>query len=193
MAIVGIALLVTSSGTAQAFDPCCPPCYCVQWIDVPVTCQKMEWRFRDVPCEVMKPFFREEKRQCFRDVIIPEWRTEYRDCTSHVMKPRVVTTQVCRTVMVPVTCVDPCTGCPYTTCKPQTVVENQHCTVYDCVPVVTKVPYKVCYNRVEKQPYTETIIHQDWKKEIVVKKEAYCVPVCYTTTTKVPVYVPCCH
>jgi hypothetical protein len=192
-AVSAVALLLCVSGSAQAFDPCCGPCFTVQWVDKPVTCQRMEWRCREVPCEVMRPVCREEVRVCQRDVLVPEWRTEYRPCTTHVMKPRVITKDVCRTVMVPVCCIDPCTGCPVTVCKPQTIVEQQHCTIHECVPVVTQVPVKVCHYRTEKQNFTQTFIHQEWKKEIVMKKEAYCVPVTYVTTCKVPVLVPCCH
>jgi hypothetical protein len=190
-AIPAIALLL-ASGTAQAHDPCCQPCYTVKWVDQPVTCQKMEWRVRDVPCEVMKPVCRQEVRVVQRCVVVPEWRDELRSCTTYKLQPRVVTRDVCRTVLVPVCVVDPCTGCAHTACKPQTVVEQQHCTVYDTVPVTTQVPVKVCHYRTEKRDFQVTCLRQDWQKEVVMKKEAYCVPVTYTTTRKVPVLVPCC-
>jgi hypothetical protein len=190
-AIPAFALLLVS-GNAQAHDPCCQPCYTVKWIDQPVTCQKMEWRVRDVPCEVMKPVCRQAVRVVQRDVVVPEWCTEMRSCTTNVMQPRVVTRDVCRTVMVPVCVVDPCTGCAQTVCKPQTVIDKQCCTVYECVPVTTQVPVKVCRYRTEKRDFQETYLCHELQKVIVVKKESYCVPVTYTTCRKVAVLVPCC-
>ncbi len=188
--LVCLVVLLVAGSVSWAQDACCS--YKVAWVDQAVTCCRMEWRTRDVPCEVMKPVYREETRTVQREVTVPEWRDETREVVTHSYKPREVVREVCRYVLVPCTAVDPCTGCAVTTCKPQVVVDKVKCTVYDCVPEVTKVPVKVCHYRREMRDFKETLIHCDWKKETVVRKEAYCVPVTYTTTMKVPVLVPCC-
>lgn len=183
---LGLFLLAASATQAQG-----PGCKVV-WIDQTVTCQKMEWRSRDVTCEVAKPVYREEVRVVRRDVVVPEWKEETREVESYALKPRQVVHEVCKMVMVPVTVVDPCTGCPYTVCKQHMTVEKVSCTVYDAVTVMKKVPVRVCTYKTEPREFKETLVHREWKTEKVTTKEYYCVPVTYTTTTKVPVLVPDC-
>ncbi len=191
MRLTCLALLLLA-GLANAQGPGCPPGCKVVWIDQPVTCQKMEWRSKDVVCEVMKPVYREEVRTLTRDVVVPEWKDEMREFTTCTLKPRQEVREVSRVVLVPCTVVDPCTGCPYTSCKPYMVVDKVCSTVYDRVLETTKVPVKVCGYRTEKRAFTETLIHCDWKKETTTHKEYYCVPVLVTTTRKVAVIVPDC-
>jgi hypothetical protein len=191
MRLAALALLALA-GVAGAQGPGCPPGCKVVWVDQPVTCQKLEWHSKDVTCEVMKPVYREEVRTVARDVVVPEWKDETRDVTTCTLKPRQVVSEVSRLVNVPVTVVDPCTGCAYTSCKPQMVVEKVCSTVYDPVTVTTKVPVKVCHYKTEKRNFKETLIHTDWKRVTTTHKEYYCVPVLVTTTQKVPVVVPDC-
>ncbi len=184
--------LLALAGAAQAQGPFCPPGCRVVWVDQPVTCQKMEWRSKDVSYEVMKPVYREEVRTVTRDVIVPEWKDETRDVTTCTLKPRQEVREVARMVCVPCTVVDPCTGCAYMSCKPHMVVEKVCSTVYDRVLETTKIPVKVCNYKTEKRAFKETLVHCDWKKETTTRKEYYCVPVLVTMTRKVPVLVPDC-
>ena len=189
--LFSLALLALLAVRGQAVGQDCCPKYTVQWVEKPVTCTKMEWRTRDVAHEVLKPVYREEVKKIERDVVVPEWKDELRDWIHCVLKPREVLKDYVTCMLVPVTVVDPCTGCPYTTCKPQPMVQKVKCTVWDCVPETTKVAVKVCHYRTEKRTFEYTELHCDWKKEMQTRKEWYCVPVAYTTTVKVPVYVPC--
>jgi hypothetical protein len=187
--LASLALLALASAAgAQS----CPPGCKVVWVEQQVTCQKLEWRSKDVTCEVMKPVYREEERTVFRDVIMPEWKDETRDVTTCTLKPRQEVREVARLVNVPCTVVDPCTGCAYTSCKPQMVVEKVCSTVYDQVTETMKVPVKVCHYKTETRKFKETLIHTEWKKVTTTHKEYYCVPVLVTTTQKVPVIVPDC-
>jgi hypothetical protein len=181
--------LVVASGQASAQE-CCPQ-YTLKWIDQAVTCTKLEWRSKDVSCEVLKPIYREEVKKIVRDVVVPEWKDEQREVINYVMKPREVTKEVVTYMLVPATVVDPCTGCAYQTCKPTPMVQKTKCIVYDCVAEATKVSFKVCHHRTEKRSFEYKEIHCEFRKETVTKKEWYCVPVNYTTTQKVAVWVPC--
>ena len=138
-----LGLLLLAAGAARAQESCCK----VVWVDRIVTCQKMEWRSKDVSCEVMKPVYREEVRIVRRDVVVPEWTEEMREVESCSLKPRKIEREVCRMVMVQSTVIDPCTGCPYTTCKPHMTVEKVACTVYEPVTEMKKVAVKVCKYR----------------------------------------------
>jgi hypothetical protein len=190
-ALYSLALLALGAVRGEAVGQECCPHYTLKWVDQAVTCTKLEWRTRDVAHEVLKPVYREEVKKVERDVVVPEWVDEPRDCTNYVLKPREVTKDVVNYFLVPTTLVDPCTGCAYTACKPTPVVQKVKCIVYDSVPQTTRVMVKVCRYRTEKRSFEHKEIHCDWKKEVVAKKEWYCVPVTVTTTVKVPVYVPC--
>src|SRR5262249_49796893 len=91
--------------------------------------------------------------------MVPTWvkekaeRTNWKDnwvkekYYRYVCRPvtSVVSRPVVRCRMVPHTCVDPCTGCTYTTCRPETYVENVPCTVVNYVQ--ERQPYEVTVNR----------------------------------------------
>lgn len=187
----GLFLLGFLAVAGQAPGQDCCPKYTIQYVDKPVTCTKMEWRTRDVAHAVMKPVYREVVKKVDRDVVVPEWRDEHRDCVNYVLKPREVLRDHVTCMLVPATAIDPCTGCEYKTYKPQPMVQKVKCTVYDCVPETTRVPVKVCHYRTEKRSFEYKETHCDWVQEMQTKKEWYCVPVTYTTTVKVPVCVPC--
>ena len=69
--------------------------------------------------------------------------THYRNVCRPVTS--VVNRPVVRCRMVSVACVDPCTGCAYTSCRPETYVENVPCTVVNYV--TEQQPIEVTVNR----------------------------------------------
>jgi hypothetical protein len=190
-ALHSLALVALVVVQGQAICQECCPHYTLKWVDQAVTCTKMDWRTRDVSQEILKPVYREEVKSVVREVVVPEWVDEPRDCLNYVLKPREIVKDVVNYMLVPTTVVDPCTGCAHTTCKLTPVVQKVRCTVYDTVPQTTRVMIKVCRYRTEKRNFEHREIHCDWRKDTVTRKEWYCVPVSVTTTVKVPVYVPC--
>jgi hypothetical protein len=77
------------------------------------------------------------------------WKPEYVKETHYRTVCRPVTSVVHRPVvrcrMVPVACVDPCTGCSYTSCRPETYVEQVPCSVVNYVS--EQQPFEVTVNR----------------------------------------------
>ena len=113
----------------------------------------------------------------------------------NTLRPRVIEKEVTCCKMVPVAVKDPCSGCVYTVCKPETYVTKVQCTVYDCVPVEKKYTVTVCSYKPEIKTYERRCIVYDCKPETVVTQRAYCVQVPYQTTVKVAVCTPvvCAH
>jgi hypothetical protein len=190
--VLAVAVLGLAAGPAHAgCPPPCPPVV-LTWVDQPVTCVTSQWRVKQVPCEVMRPVWRVESRVVTCDVPVPEWKDSVQTVCGYRYQPRQVVRDQVRFVLVPCTSVDPCTGCAYTTCKPQPVCEKVSCTVWDCVPELKQVPCKVCVYKTEKRQYRQSYYVCDWKKETVLRPTYECVPVQVTTMRKVPVWVPAC-
>src|SRR5437868_11907683 len=52
---------------------------------------------------------------------VPVWKDVVQDVVTYKSVPKTVTVNVTCCQMVPVCCVDPCTGCTYTVCQKQLV------------------------------------------------------------------------
>lgn len=189
---VSILTLVLTSAPAQAWWGCCccapPPC--IQWVEQTVTCYRPQWQERDVVCTVMKPVYREEIVQQRCTVMVPVWTEQPASCIVPTYRPKVIEREVVCCRMVPVCVTDPCTGCTYTTCKPETYVQKVQCTVMECIPVRKDYTVKVCSFKPEERVYNVRRVHCDWKPEQVTYKERYCVPVAYQAKVMVPVCCP---
>lgn len=195
----GLAMLTLVSSVTPAQAWCCrkccpPPCcdVCVTYVDKVVTCYKPAWQERDVTCTVNKLVPREVVTQQTCTVLTPVFSDVKKVCTIMTKVPRVVEKQVTCCRMVPVTCTDPCTGCTYTSCKPESYVQTVQCTVYDCVPVQKEYTARVCSFKPETRTYEKRCTVYDCVPETVVKKQRYCVMVPYQTVVKVPVCTPVC-
>src|SRR5258708_33045801 len=72
---------------------------------------------------------------------------------------REIEREVARCRGVQVTMTDPCTGCCYTVCRLQPVVEKVKCVVYDCVPSQVEQTVRVCnYKPVERTYETNRMV-----------------------------------
>lgn len=168
------------AGCCVVYQTCVVTCYRQEVREEPICYTVDHWVCRNVidkvPCKVMVPHWVDEPREqiCYRHV------------------PRVIQRQVVRCCMVPVCCVDPCTGCPYVCMQPQTYVECVPCTIMECVPERQVVNVKVC-RMVPQDSWTERC-RQVWENHPrqVQSCRRYCVTVPYQTTVCVPVLVPCC-
>lgn len=179
-----------SRGCCYEPAPCCDTC--VSWVEKQVTCYRPEWKWREVPCVVNQMVPREVVSEHKCTVLVPVWSEEKRWCMVNKMVPREVVQDVTCCRMVPVTCTDPCSGCSYTCCKPETYVQQVKCTVYDCVPEKKEYTVKVCSYREDVKTYNLKQIVYDCKQVTVMKKEHYCEMQAYQTVVKVPVYTPVC-
>jgi hypothetical protein len=143
-----------------------------------------------------------------------------------VQEPRVINVcraepfEVVRDVVtcrsVPVCCVDPCTGCTYTTCRLEQVVQKVKCVQYRTVTEQQKIMVNVCRMQeqvrdiqvcklVPKQIMVDVCTYQT-KEEVVnvtrcvpytyteeqVVTRRFCVMVPYQATVRVPVCTPVC-
>jgi hypothetical protein len=157
-----------------------------------VTCYRTEWREQQVPIQVQRVSCRTEVDKVPITVQVPQYFDQTVKTYYTVRVPRVIVRDVSRCVLVPVTSVDPCTGCCYTTCCPQWITQQVSCTVYDCVQQSRDVVVKACrlvpeqrvIDRVRYVPVTTT--------ETVMTCRRYCVQVPYQVQVCVPVLVPCC-
>jgi hypothetical protein len=124
--------------------------------------------------------------------MVPVWHEERRKITVCKCVPREIEREVCCTRMVPVCVTDPCTGCTYTCCKPETYTQKVHCTVMEQVPEQREIAYKVCTMKPETRTYETHRCVAECHPETVVHKERYCVMVPYQQKIKVAVCTPCC-
>ncbi|MBY0523658.1 MAG: hypothetical protein K2R98_09670 [Gemmataceae bacterium] len=200
---LGLVVVVTAltAVPAQAggccWRTCCTPCvtYTVTWVDKVVTCYQPQWQERDVTCTVMRCVPREVVEQRTVFVSVPEWKEEKRVITVCRSVPREVVREVTCCRMVPVTCTDPCTGCCYTSCKPELYTVQVKSIVCDQVPEQREIVCRVCSYRAEERVIQCRRCVMEYKPETVVRKERFCVMVPVQTTVKVPVCtaVPCCQ
>jgi hypothetical protein len=193
IALVGAALALATPSARACHPACCAPCVvpcCVQFVEKTVTCYRPEWKTRDVVCTVMRPVPREvvEKYNC--TVMVPEWKDEKRTIyiCNYVPKEEVREVTCCR--MVPVCVTDPCTGCTYTSCKPECYTQKVKCCVL--VPASEKrdVVVKVCTYRPEQRTVECRRVVCDYKPEQVTYKQCYCEMVPYQAKVMVPVCCP---
>src|SRR5579885_585910 len=185
LAVAAVALVLAAP--ARAGWGCCPPPCCVSWCEQTVTCYKPVWQTRDVPCTVMRPIPREVVTQHNCTIMVPVWsdlRQEYTVCT---LVPRQVMREVVCCRLVPVCVTDPCTGCSFTVCKPETYVKQVPCVVHDCVPSQRECWVKVCSYVPKPYSYQVRSVVCDWKPEQVIRKECYCTMVPYRMKVMVPV------
>jgi hypothetical protein len=194
LVMTGLALLVVTltAAPARAWHGCCPPpppC-CVTWCEQTVTCYKPEYDTRDVACTVMKPIYHTDvvKQKCV--VMVPVWSDQKQSCMVPTYKPKEIEQDVVRCRLVPVKFTDPCTGCVYTCCKPETYTEKVKCTIMECHWVKKEYTVKVCSWKPEEKTYDVRRVWCEWKPEKVTYKQVYCVMVPYQAKVWVPV---CCH
>lgn len=201
----GLALLglVLTCGSAEArgwgrrcstpvyCEPACPP-MAVTWVDKVVTAYKPVWHERDVPVVYRKPNYKDVVKDHKAMVMVPYWEDEKRTLTWYEHQPRQVEREVTRCHMVPVTCVDPCTGCTYTVCRPSYSTHKVKVIVYDCVKKEKDVMVKVCKYKQEEKTWKTTHTVCEWETVKTTRKERYCTMEPYQTTVKVPVYTLIC-
>ncbi len=227
---------------------CAPDCAptCVTWVDQVVVCYRTEWQSRDVEVIVQKPHYQEVVRKEKRVHLKPVWAEEEHKRKVHVPywaeeehKHKVLVpywaeeerkVPVCRPVvreeerdvvrcrMTHHVCHDPCTGCSYTVCKPQTYVERVKCHVVHHVTTLEPVKVRVCRYREEEHKHKVHVCRHreeeqkykvqfcryerheedvdvkyvtcEWRPEKVKQQQHFCVRVPYQTVVKVPVCVP---
>lgn len=189
LAAGALFLTALATSSAQASHGCCTPCN-VTWVERTVTCYRPEWQEREVSCTVMRPIPHEvvEKRTC--TVMVPVWNDQ--KCVVHSCRyvPREVEQEVTRCRMVPVSCTDPCTGCTYTTCRPEYTTERVKCTVMDRVVEPKEIVVKVCSFKPEERTFEYRRIVCDYKRETVTYMQRHCVMVPYEAKVMVPVCCP---
>jgi len=159
-------------------------------VEQTVTCFKPEMRDREVTFTVFRPIPREVQREYKTTVMVPVYRDEKQTRLVPSYVPREVEREVAYCQMVPTTCIDPCTGCPVTVCKPQTVVQKYKMTVYDCVPKSVEVTVRVCSYKSEERTWRTKCFEYDFKEEKITRKQYYCVMVPYQSKVAVPVVCP---
>jgi hypothetical protein len=191
LGLVVAAVPVQARGLLRCRDRCEPVC-CMKVIyeEREVTVMKPVWKEKEEKVKVCKLVPREEVRKHECTVMVPEWKDEKRTVTVITCKPREVERAVCRTTWVRECCVDPCTGCTRTVCKPHTVVEKVKCIVMDCVPEKKEVTVKVCHYKPEKRTWETKCTVYDRKEETVTRKVMYCEMQPHKQKVKVAVCVP---
>jgi hypothetical protein len=112
---------------------------------------------------VMRPFTEKRKEKVLVPITVPEKRK----VTVLHRVPKEVVRDVCVCRRVPVTCVDPCTGCTYTTCQVQQVMEKVKCTVWECQSVEQEVTVNVCRFQ-EKEEMVNVVVCRPVKEKVNV-------------------------
>jgi hypothetical protein len=194
MVLVGFALLaapVQAWGLRHrrgAADDCGT---CVVFVDQKVTCLKPIWKEKEVPVTVTKVVCKTVVEKVKQTILVPEYKDVVQTCMVNTRVPRVVEKEVpvCRSV--PVTCVDPCTGCTYTVCKRETVLQKVKYTVFDCVPVKKEYTVKVCSYKEQVRVVEVPRVIPETVKVVVNTRQRYCEYIPVETTVRVPVRVPC--
>ncbi|HXG13397.1 MAG TPA: hypothetical protein VNK04_26805 [Gemmataceae bacterium] len=188
---IGLTTVVMAlAGPAvRAGHVCCTPC-CISWIEKTVTCYRPEWRERDVTCTITRviPRVMVEERTC--TVMIPVWTPEKRTIYVCRYVPREVEREVISCRMVPVTCTDPCTGCTYTSCRPEYVTHRVKCVVMEAVPEQREITVNVCSYRPEQRTFPVHRVVCEYRPETITYKQRYCVMVPYAAKVMVPVCCP---
>jgi hypothetical protein len=148
---------------------------------------------REVPCTINRIVVHTEVIPQKCTIMVPSWSEEKRTITVCNCVPRQVEREVCCCRMVPVSCTDPCTGCTYTCCKPETYTQKVTCTIMEQVPVQKEITVRVCHYHPEERSYNITRCVPECKPETVTRTVCYCVMVPYESKIKVPVCTPCCQ
>ena len=198
LAVFGLGL-VAAPALAWGYHGCCAPACCepacctpcVTYQDKVVTCYKPVFKTREVPCTVYHMVCHREDYERKIQCPVPYVTQENRTITVMTCQPREVVRQVTCCRMVPTSVTDPCTGCCYTCCKPETYVQEVKCTEYDQVPVKKDITVSVCHTRMEERTIKCCRIVSECKPETVVRTECYCEMQSYQVTVKVPVCTPC--
>jgi len=177
----------------------------VSWVDQPATAYKTEWKEKDVEVTTYKQVNKEVVQPMTRIVYVPEYKDVEQVVTTYqqVAKNIAYNVTCCRMVAVahaPVACGNPCgNGCgngnggcgyaaPCVSYQPQYYTQQVTRTVYECVPVQSKVMVKVCSLKATEQKYENryTVCELVPVKSTVKQRWAENVP--YQTTVKVAVY-----
>lgn len=157
---------------------------------VEYTVCKMEVRTENVPTTVTRCVIKEVAETVNYTVLVPKMVTVKQKQTYCVAVPKTVERDVVTCRYVPVACVDPCTGCSYTSCRPETVVQKVSCTVYETQLATRDVDVQVC--QYEKQTRTATVKRcvPEYIQDKVTVTRSYCVAVPQTVKTTVKRCVP---
>jgi hypothetical protein len=209
-AVLATVGLVVASSSASAFghrrdhccsDSCAPAPVCcapapapqITWVDKTVTCYRPVMREKQIECVVNRVVPREVVTPLTRTCMVPETRMVEKTITVCKMVPREVVKQVPVCVMVSTPCVDPCTGCTYNVCKPQTVMKEVRCCVMERVAEQRTITVPVCTYK----PVTETVQCKRIVCDVIPEKQVrtvrYCEMEAYQKTVKVPVCQPVCQ
>jgi hypothetical protein len=190
IALVTVVLALAGPSARAGHGDCAAPAPCnVQWVEQTVTCYRPEWKARDVTTTVMRAVPRTVVEKVTCTVMVPEWKDVKRTVTVCKYEPKEVVREVTTCRMVPVCVTDPCTGCSYTTCKPEYATRQVKCVVMQPAPEQREVTVRVCTYRPEQRPMEYRRIVCDYKPEQVTYKQWYCEMVAYPAKVMVP--APC--
>jgi hypothetical protein len=166
---------------------CAVPVY--QYEDRVVTVYRTEVRSEKVPTTITRCVVRYVDEPVKYTVLVPKWETVTRTITYCVAVPRVVERDVTCFRCVPVACVDPCTGCCYTTWQRESYVQRVSYTVYDSEQRSKDVQVQVCKHERQVREGTVRRCVTDHVKEDITVERRYCVSVPTEVTIRVPVCV----
>jgi hypothetical protein len=144
-------------------------------------------REKQVTCTVNRVIPHQECVPVTRTVMVPEVKCVTKTITVCKLVPRVVEKEVPCTIMVPCTMVDKCTGCEYTTCKPQVVMKKVCGVVLDSIPCQKQVTVPVCTYHPVQQTVTCCRTVCEVRPETVTRTVCYCEMVPYEVCIRVPV------
>jgi hypothetical protein len=91
------------------------------------------------------------------NVCVPVWGQEKRTVTTYACVPQEVERQVPVCRMVASECVDPCTGCARTVCRPVTEWQTVKQTVMTRVPQTQEVTVNVCRYQTEQRTVNQMV------------------------------------
>jgi hypothetical protein len=192
---VAVVALVLAVGPAQAHGlrrACSPPPVpvCVTWVEKEVEAYKPVWKEKEVEVEVCTPVYKPMTQKYKCTVWEAKYVDEKRTCVFWKYEPKEVERMVPRCRTVQVKCTDPCTGCTYLTCRPETYWEKVKFMTTVCVPDTKEVMVKVCKYEPKEKEFEYHYTACEWKKDKVKKKVWYCEYEKYKTKVCVPVYTP---
>src|SRR5262249_2692255 len=147
-----VVVLTLAAPPARASGVCCAPT-CINWVEKTITCYRPEWHEREVTCTVTRviPHVVVENRTC--TVMVPFFTPQTRTIYVCRYVPREIEREVVSCRMVPVCCTDPCTGCSYTSCKPEYVTHRVKSCVMEAVPEQREITVNVCSYRPEERTF----------------------------------------
>jgi hypothetical protein len=181
--LMAVGLVAFAAAPLRAGDGCCGGCggcgYQIVWEKQTITVNEAHCEWRDETRQVCRVVYDVVETPHTCTVLVPTWAPVTRTVTCYHTEMQTQERDITVCCRVPVCCVDPCTGCCYTSW--QCVQQTRHvtCCVPVCVPETKDITVQVCTMVAQDRTYTTRCCVPRTVTDTVPVKVAYtvCTPV----------------